>query len=149
MENASKALILAAGVLIGILILSLAVFLFMDFGATSKGIYAQVEQRQLAQYNAQYTIYEGRKDITIYEIITLLNLAEENNNYYKDYTEYINHTDYEVNIILPSEMRGKDNQALIKNYSTINSVGELNQKFECTSITYHDSGRVKTVNIKK
>lgn len=32
MENASKALIMAGGVLIGILILSLAVYLFIDFG---------------------------------------------------------------------------------------------------------------------
>ena len=35
MENASKALLMAAGVLMGILIISLAVFLFVTFGATS------------------------------------------------------------------------------------------------------------------
>ena len=50
MENASKALIMAAGVLIGILVLSLAVFLFMDFGARSSEIYSQVEHNQLTQY---------------------------------------------------------------------------------------------------
>ena len=38
MENASKALIMAAGVLIGVLILSLAVFLFLDFCPTSERI---------------------------------------------------------------------------------------------------------------
>ena len=32
MENASKALLMAAGVLIGVLILSLAVYLFENFG---------------------------------------------------------------------------------------------------------------------
>ena len=71
MENASKALIMAAGVLIGVLILSLAAFLFLDFGATSESVYSQMENQQLTQYNAQYTVYSGRKDITIYEIISI------------------------------------------------------------------------------
>ena len=38
MENASKALLMAAEVLIGLLILSLAVYLFADFGSTSAEI---------------------------------------------------------------------------------------------------------------
>ena len=42
MENASKALLMAGGVLIGILILSLAVYLFITFGAESKEIHAQI-----------------------------------------------------------------------------------------------------------
>lgn len=149
MENASKALIMAAGVLIGILILSLAVFLFIDFGATSKGIYEKIEERQLTQYNAQYTVYEGRSDITIYQIITLRNLAEENNKYYEDYTEYKNNTDYKVQIELPNEMIGKENQDLIDNYNIVNTQGDLINKFKCTKIEYHSSGRVKKVKIQQ
>ena len=38
MENASNALLIAGGVLIGVLILSLAVYLFADFGAKSADI---------------------------------------------------------------------------------------------------------------
>ena len=38
MENASNALIIAGGVLIGVLIISLAVYLFVDFGSTSAEI---------------------------------------------------------------------------------------------------------------
>ena len=38
MENASKALIMAGGVLIGVLIISLAVYLFVSFGQTSAEI---------------------------------------------------------------------------------------------------------------
>lgn len=149
MENASKALIMAAGVLIGILILSLAVFLFIDFGATSKGIYEKIEERQLTQYNAQYTVYEGRSDITIYQIITLRNLAEENNKYYEDYTEYKNNTDYKVQIELPNEMIGKENQDLIDQYNAVDTVGNLRYKFKCTKIEYYPSGRVKKVKIQQ
>ena len=47
MENASKALIMVAGVLIGIMVLSLAVYLFVNFGSTSAQMHQQKEQDQL------------------------------------------------------------------------------------------------------
>ncbi len=134
MENASKALIMAAGILIGVLILTLAVFLFTDFGATSQGIYSQMEERQLTEYNTQYTVYAGRTDITIYDIISLANLAQENNQTYKDYTNY--ESEYEVTIKLESipiqEKSIEDKQSLIINYSQkFNENGELADTFKC------------------
>jgi len=83
MENASKALFMAAGVLVGILILSLAVYLFTTFGATSAKIHKQNEENQLNQFNAQFTSYEGKGDNTIYDVITVANLATENNRKYE------------------------------------------------------------------
>lgn len=79
MENASKALLMAAGVLIGILILSLAVFLFANFGAASAEAHKQNEENQIQQFNVQFTAYQGRKDITIHDIVTVVNLAKSNN----------------------------------------------------------------------
>lgn len=135
MENASKALIMAAGVLIGILILSLAVFLFADFSATSKGIYSQIEESQLTQYNAQYTIYSGRDDVTIYEIISLANLAKDNNEYYKDYSNY--ESEYKVIVKLQGEgeLQGKEEsekQELINIYNgSFDEEGQLKDRFSC------------------
>lgn len=82
MENASKALIMAAGVLIGILILSLTVYLFVSFGSTSAEMHKQNAAQQIAQFNSQFTSYEG-KECTIYDVVTLANLATENNIYYE------------------------------------------------------------------
>lgn len=82
MENASKALLMAAGVLIGILIISLAVYLFVSFGSTSAELHKQNEEQQIAQFNSQFTSYEG-KECTIYDVITVANLATENNKYYE------------------------------------------------------------------
>ena len=79
MENASKALLMAAGVLIGILILSLAVFLFANFGAASAEAHKQNEENQIQQFNVQFTAYQGRTDITIHDIVTVVNLAKSNN----------------------------------------------------------------------
>lgn len=83
MENASKALIMAAGILIGILIISLGVFLFVNFASTSTTLHAQIKQEQIDQFNAQFTSYEAKDDNTIYDILTLVNLAKNNNNYYE------------------------------------------------------------------
>ena len=83
MENASKALLMAAGVLIGILVLSLAVYLIVTFGTASAQMHKENEENQLNQFNSQFTSYVGKEDITIYDIITVANLATENNTYYE------------------------------------------------------------------
>lgn len=88
MENASKALIMAGGVLIGVLILSLAVYLFADFGSTSAQINAQNAEKQITQFNSKFTSYEGKKGLTIYDVITVASYARENNIYYDNSDEY-------------------------------------------------------------
>lgn len=82
MENASRALLMAAGVLIGILILSLAVYLFVTFGASSAQMHKQIEENRLNEFNSQFTVLEGKDDVTIYDVATIANLAKDNNNYY-------------------------------------------------------------------
>lgn len=79
MENASKALLMAAGVLIGVLILSLAAYLFVYFGSTSQQIHEQNEENQINEFNSKFTSYVGKDNITIYDVITVANLATENN----------------------------------------------------------------------
>lgn len=83
MENASKALLMAASILIGMLILSLAVYLFVSFGTTSAEIHKEIEEQQLQQFNSQFTSYIGKEGITIYDVVSVANLATENNIYYE------------------------------------------------------------------
>lgn len=83
MENASKALIMAASMLIGILILSLMIYLFASFANTASKTYEQKQEEQLEQFNTQFTSYVGDERITIYDVITVANLATENNIYYE------------------------------------------------------------------
>lgn len=84
MENASKALLMAASVLIGIVILSLATYLFAYFGKSVNEMNDQMEVGQLQLFNNQFTAYEDKKeDLTIYDVITVTNLAIENNKYYE------------------------------------------------------------------
>lgn len=83
MENASKALLLAAEVMVGVLVLSLMVYLFVTFGASSAQINEKLDSNKLSEFNNQFDKYIGTSDITIYDIVTLANLARENNEYYE------------------------------------------------------------------
>ena len=82
MENASKALIMAAGVLIGIMVLSLFVYLIFTFGSNTARIYDEQAKQQLEEFNSQFTAYDGREDLTIYDVVTLANRAKESNDTY-------------------------------------------------------------------
>ena len=149
MENASKALIMAGGVLIGILIISLAVYLFVDFGSTSAQINDQNAQKQITEFNSKFTAYEGYKDeygnwiITIYDIISLAGYAKENNEYYKDVEDEkiivtVNKKQIQTN-------NDEDNKQLIKNHT---KNGMLN-KFKCDKIDYNNRGKVKSIAFVK
>lgn len=77
MENASKALLMAGGILLGVLILTLMVTLF----AGSKGLansYEKTKQEEaIQQFNVNFTKYIGQ-ELTIHDVVTICNFAIEN-----------------------------------------------------------------------
>lgn len=79
MENASKALLMAAGVLIGILILTLMVTLFLSAREVSSRHDQVKKTEEIEQFNANFTKYVG-KDITMHQVITINNFAKIENN---------------------------------------------------------------------
>lgn len=163
MENASNALLIAGGVLIGMLILSLAVYLFVDFGSTSADINQRTAEQQLTQFNSKFTVYESEENKwTIYDIITVAGYARENNKYYTDNgsagkvdtTFFENNYKIKVDIIGSGIKGGTQN---IQEFSTnkyhdmiqdepINETGL--PKYKC-EIYYHDNGRVSNIVFKK
>ena len=62
MENAARALTMAAGVLIGIMIISIAVYLFTSLGNTSSEIYSKVEQTKIDKFNSQLNYIDETKE---------------------------------------------------------------------------------------
>ncbi|MCI8383632.1 MAG: hypothetical protein HFJ33_01995 [Clostridia bacterium] len=120
MENASKALLMAAGVLIGMLVLSLAVYLFVTFGTQSATIHKQQAMQQLEQFNTQFTSYIGRQDITIYDIVTVANLATENNIYYefKQKASLTDGKDFYISVRLDDNTLSSRNRGMIEKAHT-------------------------------
>lgn len=79
MENASKALIIAGGVLIAVMVASLFVYLFTIYGSYAENMYDRINQRQITEANNEYTKYEGASDNTIYDVVTVANKARDHN----------------------------------------------------------------------
>lgn len=81
MENASKALIMAAEILIALLIIALLVFGFTQLSNLSKTKQGTIDSEQLAEFNKQYESY-NRKLIRGVDVISLINRAIDNNKKY-------------------------------------------------------------------
>ena len=98
MENASRALMIAGGVLVGIIILAIAVTLFSNFSAFGRSTYERVEAAQIDAWNNSYTKYYGNISVEIpkitgtgvetvivpiplsaHDVVTIANQAMQNN----------------------------------------------------------------------
>ncbi len=93
MENASKALIMAASILIGVMIISIGVVLFNIFSTYSANAQKDLEAKQIGEFNEQFLKYvsytnssmppaereEKRVILTAHDVISIASLAKENN----------------------------------------------------------------------
>ena len=82
MENASKALIIAGEILIGVLILSLASYIIIQFGSFSKNMNDQISATEIRSFNVKFTSFSERCNISMQEIATIVNFAKQSNNKY-------------------------------------------------------------------
>ncbi|MBR6504367.1 MAG: hypothetical protein IKT41_01380 [Clostridia bacterium] len=101
MENASKALIMAGTILISIMVVSLGWQIINMFGEYAAGQEQERINQQIAEFNAQFLKYEGRTDITAQDIVTVANLAKENNEYYELTKADANENTYYIRVIAP------------------------------------------------
>ena len=155
MENASHALLIAGGVLIGVLILTIGVYLYTMFGEGSASLSDQLTQRQTDEFNAQFYKYENLETIRIHDIISVANLAKQNNLNY-EYTS-INEGPYYITVTI-SNLSGSEganletidtekSNELLSKYS-LNGSTPIN--FKCTEVTFNeDTKRVNSITFEK
>ena len=77
MENASKAIIMAGGILIGVIILSVLVLVFKPIGGIYEGQGVSLSVEQLEKYNRQFNTFD--KSLYGSELLSLKNLLEDYN----------------------------------------------------------------------
>ncbi len=158
MENASKALLMAAGVLLGLMILVVAGFLFTSLGAFSQNAENDRIAQQTAKFNYNFIKFEGSKEVTAHDIVSIANLARENNKNYevediavadRPYSFYITVTVNGVGVLTDKNALGNYKTSLddfINQYSshieTNSETGEQESKttyFTCTNVTISNS----------
>ena len=84
MENASKAIIIAGSILIGVIILTIFAIVFTSYSRTSEQVGDQMSAQEVKAFNMQFLKYveygsDGKPYITAQNFITIANLAEEIN----------------------------------------------------------------------
>jgi hypothetical protein len=77
MENASKALLFAGGVLLALLIIGLAMSLFNSIRSSS--LYSVVDEQNLRAYNRPFDTYDGDKNVSGSNLKTLFAKIQEHN----------------------------------------------------------------------
>lgn len=146
MENASKALLMAATVLVGILILSIGVYLFSIFGDFSSETAKQIEEKKISEFNAQFYKYLGQKECRAHDIVTVANLAKENNKNY-EYTNADRTTGaYYIKVIVDGKSyEGKTNDTYMQ-FLKDNPV----TNFKCTKVEINNNTKlVKSITFEK
>ena len=137
MENASKALLMAGGILIGVLILALMVTLFVSSSNLSSNYDETKQAEAIQQFNVNFTQYSG-KYLTIYEAITVCNFAQKMNNKITD-VDIINRLEKnQISIDLEDARK-----AILENYSGKNV--KVDVVYEMKIIDYNEDGYVSKI----
>ena len=133
MENASKALIIAGAVLIGILIISMGVLLATTLQKTAKTYYTSMNTNEIQKFNSEITknfiIENGNTYITAQGIITLKNILN---------TETYKERDIQNNI-----------SVILRNNSDaefLTTNGTKNEKYK-VEINYSKQGLINKITI--
>ena len=126
MENASKALIMAGGILIAIIILTLFIMMFNRMASIQKTQEEKTKMEQIAAFNAEYEAF-NKKQMYGADVITLRNKVNENN---------INNPSNQIILTLPEEFDVLEQDELLK------------RRFKCTNMEYDTSGRVSEITIE-
>ena len=167
MENASKALIMAGGILIAVFILSLAVYLFRGGIQLSSGYEAKLSEEELKKYNSAFTACSSKEYVLANEVASIANkiysincIEEENGG--SDFISleiksgsgnkvkptYTLDENIEKNTIKNEKTKKNENlEEFIKKYSDTdvsNNKIIYKNKFSC-SLEYYSNGKVKKV----
>ena len=119
MENASKALIMAASVLIGIVIISAFILMMSNLTSYQESSYSSTLSSQIAEFNNQFTTY-ARNNIRGSDMISLMNKVVD---YNTRYTGTEGYTKMQVTI----NMNGYTDDLVFKGTNKLVTRNEYNQ----------------------
>ena len=137
MENASKALLIAGGILMSLIIASIFIYAFMKISNFMDDTSENPYEQQLADFNSGFEAYD-KKIMYGIDIISVINQAIDNNKRYRvefyDSPDERDNLDYYVNVVFT--------------YNTKNIEGDINDKYVTYSLKDNYTRDDKTNIIK-
>ena len=140
MENASKALLIAGGVLLAMMIITIGIVLYNSFSNTTSQYAQSMSATELTEFNTKFEVFRERTNITAQEIVSLVNMTKENNEYFNVNIEVIDSSN-------PDDIDSNKNikEDKIIPFLQNNSKSE----FSCIQIGYDTNGQVNLITFKK
>ena len=152
MENATKALIIAGGMLIAMLIVGLLTWGYTQLRSLQKTNVEEEERQQIVDFNERFEAY-NKKVVRGYQMISLANLVSDTNTRFAEDDGYAPVT-IEVNGLSSEKAEGEDLVNYIQTYYDTMSSNEKNALkqlyFECYSVDYDSkNSRVKKMFFRR
>lgn len=149
MENSTKLLLMASGILITVLIASLGIYNARKLEGATNFYETRIQQLNVRRYNSNFENYSGRDNVTSQEIITLIGIAQKNGNYTRIIVNGIDMTEYQEQ---------QKNDFMNKNtyrYNYVEKDGEKKKTIQNTyscpedAITYDSNGYITEIRFEK
>lgn len=138
MENATRALVMAGGILIAVLILGALLLAFSNLSYYQEQNDSNEKSSQIAEFNNQFEAF-NKKNLTLMELKSVWNKINSNNTKYPEYKIEENIEDVYANI-----------DKNFKNETYFPEENKQNKKFECINIEYKNSeGRISKMEFKE
>lgn len=154
MENASKALIMVGEVLIGVIILSILVFVFNKVSEFTIAYHEGVDRQKLVTFNAQYTKYitnnttNNATYIYAEEVVTIVNQAINWNKTTPNDNEKIEVFIYKENGAEEYNINNFVGIDFLNMYKLRDSPHNQEHQFSCEVEISETTGRVNMVKIR-
>ncbi len=137
MENASKALLIGAGMLIALLVLSALVMMFNSLGLFQSTSNKSKASEQIAEFNMEFEAY-NREDVLGIELVSLCNKINDYNAKYQE-DGYTKITSNAFNLI--NTEKQNNNNKITSEFK--------GKKFKCTDVKYDSTGRIIKIDFEK
>lgn len=139
MENASKALIIAAAILISIMIISLGIWVFNMANQATKNV--NLDSATVAEFNQQFTQFEGTRE-SGGKVKSLIDAVRTNN------LTHIDDKSMQVSVIYGNtKIEDTDTASNVTNQSNALKNAIQNGSTYKVSFEYAESGLIETITI--
>lgn len=142
-ENSTNALMIAAGVLISVLIISVAVYLFKSSADFAESYYTEIDSKTTQAFNNEFEIY-NTDNVTIQDMVSIANFARDTN--IKNGVENDKNNSIYIQVILyngSKHLETMDREELYQfmeeNTFIDNDPAKGEQKYKCKGIEYDEN----------
>ena len=149
MENASKALIMAAEILIGVILLTLMVFLFRAMANFSDTVNSNIATKNINEFNIGFEQYRVKPGLMVQDIISMGNLAKQYNEQMESIPIEVIAYGVEAKYRNVHKLTDELSYEFIRNYSNNLQTNDIIY-FECQKMEYdEETGRINRIEVKK